>query len=635
MFKLLGNALKVSPVLFGVSIFVAGSSYAAQTNVELNRKKTTTTQAMSAIVNAEPENPSPQLEIKNPQALATNQISVEKPATEFNNSLTQPINLAETSPAAEVTTPNERSEILEQINRYSPESDPLDQVTNVSQLQDVSPGDWAFEALRSLVERYGCIAGYPDGTFRGNRATSRFEFAAGLNACLNQVERLIQTSTADFVRKSDLETLQRLVTEFRTELTTLGARVDKLEGRTAFLENRQFSTTTKLNGQALFFIGNAFGDRQAVPSGFAPGGKLRSNTTFSDRLRLNLATSFTGQDLLRTRLQARNFTGFVTPTGTQMAEFGQQGDEGNSVRVSKLFYQTPIGKQIIVYGGSIFDLDDVAPTTLSGSAIFGEFLSDFMSYSPIYKMGGGAGGGIAIGVNSPIRIDAMYAAGGDSGANDPRAGSGLFNGSYAALGQITFQPSPALQVIASYLHAYGNSPAGFDGSIYGNAPFGVITRRLDPDGNPLLVAGNPVFDAPGSSGVRTTTTNAYNLSASYQFGSAFAIAGTVGYSTALNEVDRGAGTRKLWTYAASVAFLDIGGAGNILGLGFGMPPRSRTGRTDRPGDLGTTYQAEVFYKYKLNNNIAITPGLFILLNPEHNNNNSDIYIGAIRTEFLF
>src|SRR5919199_5534672 len=63
--------------------------------------------------------------------------------------------------------------------------EPMEQVTSVSQLSDVKPSDWAFEALRSLVERYGCIAGYPNGTFRGNRAMSRYEFAAGLNACLN------------------------------------------------------------------------------------------------------------------------------------------------------------------------------------------------------------------------------------------------------------------------------------------------------------------------------------------------------------------------------------------------------------------------------------------------------------------
>jgi hypothetical protein len=44
------------------------------------------------------------------------------------------------------------------------------QVTFVSQLSDVQPTDWAFPALQSLVERYGCIAGYPDGTYRGNGA---------------------------------------------------------------------------------------------------------------------------------------------------------------------------------------------------------------------------------------------------------------------------------------------------------------------------------------------------------------------------------------------------------------------------------------------------------------------------------
>ncbi len=43
------------------------------------------------------------------------------------------------------------------------------QVNSVSQLSDIKPSDWAFQTLRSLVERYGCIAGYPDVTYRGNR----------------------------------------------------------------------------------------------------------------------------------------------------------------------------------------------------------------------------------------------------------------------------------------------------------------------------------------------------------------------------------------------------------------------------------------------------------------------------------
>lgn len=52
-------------------------------------------------------------------------------------------------------------------------SQSMEQVTSVSQLSDVQPTDWAFQALQSLVERYGCIAGYPDGTYRGNRALTR------------------------------------------------------------------------------------------------------------------------------------------------------------------------------------------------------------------------------------------------------------------------------------------------------------------------------------------------------------------------------------------------------------------------------------------------------------------------------
>ncbi len=81
----------------------------------------------------------------------------------------------------------------------------------------MQPTDWAFQALQSLVEHYGCIAGYPDGTFQGNRALTRYEFAAGLNACLNRVNELIATATTDIATHNDLATLQKLQTEFVTE----------------------------------------------------------------------------------------------------------------------------------------------------------------------------------------------------------------------------------------------------------------------------------------------------------------------------------------------------------------------------------------------------------------------------------
>ncbi|WP_413201441.1 iron uptake porin, partial [Nostoc piscinale] len=184
------------------------------------------------------------------------------------------------------------------------------QVTSVSQLSDVQPTDWAFQALQSLVERYGCIAGYPNSTYRGNRALTRYEFAAGLNACLDRVNELLATATADLVTKEDLAKLQKLQEEFAAELATLRGRVDALEARTSELEANQFSTTTKLSGTAIFAPTSFFaGDR-------ADGSNLDRGTSFGDRIRLDFNTSFTGKDLLRTRLQATNLNALSASTLT-------------------------------------------------------------------------------------------------------------------------------------------------------------------------------------------------------------------------------------------------------------------------------------------------------------------------------
>src|SRR4028118_560186 len=148
--------------------------------------------------------------------------------------------IAQTAISAPVPTETSTAQKLAEIenssslepaatNSETEESIELQQVTSVSQLSDVRPTDWAFQALQSLVERYGCIAGYPDGTFRGNRAMTRYEFAAGLNACLDQITKLIGSSTANFVTQEDLAVLQRLQEEFAAELASLRGRVDALE----------------------------------------------------------------------------------------------------------------------------------------------------------------------------------------------------------------------------------------------------------------------------------------------------------------------------------------------------------------------------------------------------------------------
>ena len=133
------------------------------------------------------------------------------------------------------------------INGVSDYSATGEQVTSITQFSDVYPTDWAYQALSNLIERYGCVAGYPNGTYRGNRAMTRFEAAALLNACLDRVTEVT-------------DELKRLMKEFEKELAILKGRVDGLEARVGELEATQFSTTTKLKGQATFVVGaNSFG----------------------------------------------------------------------------------------------------------------------------------------------------------------------------------------------------------------------------------------------------------------------------------------------------------------------------------------------------------------------------------------
>ena len=66
---------------------------------------------------------------------------------------------------------------------FDEQQDANDPIPSVSQLSDLQPADWAFQALKSLNQRYGYIAGYPDNTYLGNRVLSRYELVAGLNGC--------------------------------------------------------------------------------------------------------------------------------------------------------------------------------------------------------------------------------------------------------------------------------------------------------------------------------------------------------------------------------------------------------------------------------------------------------------------
>lgn len=537
----------------------------------------------------------------------------------------------------------------------SPEPNALAQVTSVSQLSDVQPTDWAFQALQSLVERYGCIAGYPDGTYRGNRALTRYEFAAGLNACLDRVNELIATATADRVTREDLATLQRLQEEFSAELATLRGRVDGLEARTAELEANQFSTTTKLAGEAIFNVGGVVGDDRAVISaeGNTPGrnsgdaGEIDDNVVFSQRTRIALNTSFSGKDLLRTRLQARNVSPFGTAiTGTNMTRLGFDGDEGNQVNVDQAFYRFPLlsDKVVVQLDAANTEWNERGFATYSPFESSGRgSISRYGRFSPIYRQGiSGQAPGISVSINPQgiLGLNLGYVAG---TGNDPGRAAGLIDGSYAALGQINFRPSEALNVGLTYAHTY-DTPRRFGTA----APLRNTSNLFGSTGS--ILANSPFGNVP-------TTGNHYGVEASFRLSPKLIVFGWGGYTQAIaersprfsNAVNGTALTgptgakADAWYYAGGLALPDFIKEGGLLGLIFGQAPKLTANEDVREvafgnrqrRDTGTSYHAEGFYRFPVTDNIDITPGVLVILNPEHNDDNDTEYVGTLRTTFRF
>jgi Carbohydrate-selective porin, OprB family/S-layer homology domain len=512
-------------------------------------------------------------------------------------------------------------EQIEQYNQQAPASS-MGQVTSVNQLRDVAPTDWSFEALQSLVERYGCIAGFPNQTYRGNKPLSRYEFAAGLNACLNQIERLIASSES--VMREDLDKINRLSEEFQAELATLGTRVDNLEGRTAFLEDHQFSTTTKLKGKVIFGLSGSFG--QDNKAGLLPNGQGGEQTddqiTFSNRARLNFETSFNGKDMLRTRLQATNVPnlGAANSTGVAAARLGYEGsDTTNDIVLDDLWYKFPVGSKITAWvGPNALNMDDIFETNnpYFQSNETGT-VTRFARYNPlIYRTSAeGAGAGAKYEFSKQLDLTLAYLADGTSGstttgAANPSESNGLFSGAYTGAAQIGFSPSDSLKLTASYAHTY--------------QPRGRVNLTGSTGDNTI----DSQFNTAGTD-VRGASADRFGLQASFKLSDRFNIAGWAGYATADSE--GGNIESDIYTAALNLAILDIGKEGSVIGITAGIPPYADADRTNEEIPIFV----EGLYKYPINDKISLTPSVYAIFNPNSNEENDTVLVGTLRTTFEF
>jgi hypothetical protein len=433
---------------------------------------------------------------------------------------------------------------------------------------------------------------------------------------MDRVNDLIAASTADMVKKEDLATLRKLQEQFAAELATLRGRVDSLEAKTALLEKQQFSTTTKLAGEVIF----------AVTQEFSRG--AGSQVAFQDRVRLSLNTSFTGKDLLVTRLAAGNAKQFeaasaVAPlnanpgltTGLQTSQFGGGGN--NSVSVDWLAYYSSLSDKLKVYIPAFNGLHyDYAPTmspALDSGDSGSTTLSVFGQRNPIYSIGGGSGLGVNYDIGGGLQVSGGYMAG---NASSPTSGNGLFNGDNSFLAQVSYAPTNApFQIGFTYVNAYKKSGAIFDGNGGASGAIGTLgANGIDPV---AFGAINPV------------KVDAYGISGSLQFNPSLVVNAFGSY---IKADSLGFGTADIYTYGVGVALPDFGKKGNLLGFVVGAQPYVSG------GGLSTPLHVEGFYKYQINDRISITPGVIWVTNPSQGVaglNNSNAVIGTVRTTFTF
>ncbi|MBR8836884.1 MAG: carbohydrate porin [Stigonema ocellatum SAG 48.90 = DSM 106950] len=558
--------------------------------------------------------------------LAPGLINTQLDSTRVRDELSE---VQQTTPVDEMLDhPLTSMEFSGQPNDISAEQSSTTQVTSVSHLSDVQSTDWAFQSLQSLVERYGCIAGYPDNTFRGKRSVSRYEFSAGLNACLNRINELIASATTDLLRQEDLATVQRLQQEFANELSILRGRIDNLETQTDQIAAHQFSPTTKLVGEAVFTVTAA--SNKAGTS---------NQPVFQNRVRLDLQSSFTGKDILHTRIgsgNAPNFSlpanpaappGVPTATGTQTI---QEGYASNSAIIDWLAYYFTIGEKAQFYIAPILGVhtDYLPPTTNlyidNGDGGSGA-LTLYGKNNSIYNIGGGTGLGFSYQFNDAFQLSAGYLAGGGDSAASPSKGNGLFNGSYSALGQLRVHPNKKLTFGFTYINSY-HTPS--------TPIFSFGFSSLQGSSTISGVVGTSLANFPGGVNAAVST-NSYGAEASYQFNSKFVVSAWGGYTNA-NVKSRSNPNGQIWNYAVTFALPDLFTKGSLGGLIVGVEPYLGNAKA-LFGSTATNkvpLHVEAFYRYQLNNNISVTPGI-IYLNAPDQNKGADALIGVLRTTFSF
>jgi Carbohydrate-selective porin, OprB family len=336
-----------------------------------------------------------------------------------------------------------------------------------------------------------------------------------------------------------------------------------------------------------------------------------------------LESSFTGTDKLQLRLNSGDIANNSTASGTNMTRLGfDTSGTANAISIDKANYSFNLGEKLAIKVDAIgAELNDNVTNfnpdfQSSGTGA----LSRYGRFSPIYRVAsGGAGVTATFNPKGKVSLTGAYLSNDNSNSG---VNQGVFDGDNAVFGQLNIKPNDKLNVGLTYARTYTDNVGKYDsllgdtGSKKANDPFSLST----------LAAG------PAALTINRATADNYGVEASFKLTDKATLGGWYGFTQAKNGDSSKTADISYW--AASLGIKDFAREGNTLGLIFGQPPKV-VGGTGVIADAESSYHLEALYKMQLNDRIQVTPGLLVIFNPEHNDNNEPIYVGTLRTTFNF
>jgi len=461
---------------------------------------------------------------------------------------------------------------LDDMKSYSNSSNSAGFTNNYSTIE---PTDFVHQSINDLAKSRGCsfdITG---------RSISRYEAATIINSCLGDV--------------AEVTTVERsLIDEFSSELALIRGRIDGLEARMNEFEAGAFSSTTTLDGKAVFNLHAINGNEELEAAD-----SRTEATSFAYVYQMNLNTSFTGDDNLYVRLKNHHGWGNTGIKGPTYLNEG--GDASNdNLEVDKIWYTFPVTDKLTATVGP--RIENYYMLAATPSVYKAKVLKGF-------RFGGhGAAFGASTSTGAGLKYDAGNGFATSLTLNDKSAAS--------TVGLLTEDAVTKVNLMGAYTQDNYHVSATFTSQRNGFGHFDYYaTQAMKDQGHDVDGWALRAWWRPDETGTAVPSVS-------------------VGYDTLSFDSTVTAGDyREGSGYSVGLNWNDLFQPSDTVGLAFGQPIKGDDPVTAGDSDVDA-FLWELYYSFKPNDSIEVVPAIFggsdVLADTE-----DDIFGAMLQTTFKF